>query len=377
MTSLSFFSLFLLTPVIFAHSFSQTSDVLTSSNCAYDDSITFACDDYSCPENNVTTIGGHRVDPKRIKFIVSIFNEYIITATTSCEHLSHHQDCTYVDTENNFGKYRARYFDTNLGRFISRDPLGYVDGMGLYNGYFGGLFTVDPFGLNEESPRARKCECGEEHEETKRILLPDILKMYKDKYKEIREGRYIIDGEDFWELLPEEIKKLDPKRETYNRGCVGVSCLLSKYAAETFDDVAIMMNSCYETEEEAIAKSKKLKCKCDERPQIIGVRYSQKVDGVPEKFAGGPKKGAYRFPVNNIINAQKRANTNGGIPYDFGWRTDDGYYIHANNAANSSNPMKVIISSKDEFNGDNASHGWKTMYCTFCRKTHKGKNGDY
>ena len=45
------------------------------------------------------------------------------------------------------GKYRARYFDTNLGRFISRDPLGYVDGMGLYNGYFAGGFNLDPSGL--------------------------------------------------------------------------------------------------------------------------------------------------------------------------------------------------------------------------------------
>ena len=32
------------------------------------------------------------------------------------------------------GKYRARYFSDELGRFISRDPLGYVDGYGLYNG---------------------------------------------------------------------------------------------------------------------------------------------------------------------------------------------------------------------------------------------------
>ncbi len=33
-----------------------------------------------------------------------------------------------------------------LGRFIGRDPLGYVDGMGLYNGYFAPN-GLDPFGL--------------------------------------------------------------------------------------------------------------------------------------------------------------------------------------------------------------------------------------
>jgi len=43
--------------------------------------------------------------------------------------------------------FRARYYDAQLGRFVGRDPLGYVDGMSLYQGYFvpGG---VDPFGLD-------------------------------------------------------------------------------------------------------------------------------------------------------------------------------------------------------------------------------------
>ena len=31
---------------------------------------------------------------------------------------------------------RARYYNSQLGQFISRDPLGYVDGMSLYRGYF-------------------------------------------------------------------------------------------------------------------------------------------------------------------------------------------------------------------------------------------------
>ena len=43
---------------------------------------------------------------------------------------------------------RSRYFSPELGRFISRDPAGYVDGYSLYNGYFvpNGL---DPTGLSE------------------------------------------------------------------------------------------------------------------------------------------------------------------------------------------------------------------------------------
>ena len=40
----------------------------------------------------------------------------------------------------------GRMFDPEVGRFISRDPLGYVDGMSLYNGYFAERFNVDPSG---------------------------------------------------------------------------------------------------------------------------------------------------------------------------------------------------------------------------------------
>ena len=32
--------------------------------------------------------------------------------------------------------FRARYYSAQLGRFISRDPLGFVDGMSLYRAYF-------------------------------------------------------------------------------------------------------------------------------------------------------------------------------------------------------------------------------------------------
>jgi len=43
---------------------------------------------------------------------------------------------------------RARYYDANLGRFISEDPAGFVDGTNLY-AYVGGnpVMLVDPSGL--------------------------------------------------------------------------------------------------------------------------------------------------------------------------------------------------------------------------------------
>ncbi len=42
--------------------------------------------------------------------------------------------------------FRARYFDDQMGRFISRDPIGYVDGTSLYAGYFAERLRVDPTG---------------------------------------------------------------------------------------------------------------------------------------------------------------------------------------------------------------------------------------
>jgi len=54
------------------------------------------------------------------------------------------------DNETDLWYFRARYFDDQLGRFISRDPLGYVDGMSMYRGYFvpGG---VDSLGLSSSA----------------------------------------------------------------------------------------------------------------------------------------------------------------------------------------------------------------------------------
>ncbi|MBL8888839.1 MAG: RHS repeat-associated core domain-containing protein [Planctomycetaceae bacterium] len=50
------------------------------------------------------------------------------------------------DPDLNLYYFRARWYDPATGGFISRDPLGYVDGMSLYGGYFG-LEDVDPSGL--------------------------------------------------------------------------------------------------------------------------------------------------------------------------------------------------------------------------------------
>jgi RHS repeat-associated protein len=59
------------------------------------------------------------------------------------------------DPDLNLYHFRARWYDPSTGGFISRDPLGYVDGMSMYRGYFavtgmdpsGGLMVQDGFVL--------------------------------------------------------------------------------------------------------------------------------------------------------------------------------------------------------------------------------------
>ncbi|GJL76748.1 RHS repeat-associated core domain-containing protein [Nitrosomonas sp.] len=50
------------------------------------------------------------------------------------------------DMETGLHYFRARYYDRKQGRFISRDPLGYIDGANLYAGYFVIWMKTDPTG---------------------------------------------------------------------------------------------------------------------------------------------------------------------------------------------------------------------------------------
>jgi len=44
--------------------------------------------------------------------------------------------------------FKGRYFDAGLGRFLHRDPMGYINGMSIYSAYFAGRFSTDPTGFD-------------------------------------------------------------------------------------------------------------------------------------------------------------------------------------------------------------------------------------
>jgi len=66
------------------------------------------------------------------------------------------------DTETGLYYFRARYFEPEVGVFISRDPLGFVDGKSVYQGWFDLKFKLDPFGLSacEAAAYAAYAVCG-------------------------------------------------------------------------------------------------------------------------------------------------------------------------------------------------------------------------
>ncbi len=55
-----------------------------------------------------------------------------------------------LDNETGLYYFRARYYDVDLGRFITKDPLGYVDGYSFYHSYFIPNDT-DPYGTSKNS----------------------------------------------------------------------------------------------------------------------------------------------------------------------------------------------------------------------------------
>jgi len=96
--------------------------------------VALAIDDVSA----VSTAPGEKTHvagctPWRAVFTV-VANASTTSTHPGCERVGY--DVTEMIGETGLYYARARMYSAGLGRFISRDPLGYVDGSSLYNAYF-------------------------------------------------------------------------------------------------------------------------------------------------------------------------------------------------------------------------------------------------
>ena len=98
----------------------------------------------------VTDVGGGVVE----RYAYDAYGRQTITSggglvlTQSAVGLSKGFTGQSVDAETGLMYFRARMYSPKLGRFVSRDPIGYVDGFGLYSGYFIPN-ELDPLGLSK------------------------------------------------------------------------------------------------------------------------------------------------------------------------------------------------------------------------------------
>lgn len=83
-----------------------------------------------------------------------------------------------LETDTGLIQFRNRYMSPTLGRFVHRDPLGYIDGMSqTVYASTNPMSLVDPMGTCSQSPRMRFVA----------TLDPDCEDCFKDAGKSIRD----------------------------------------------------------------------------------------------------------------------------------------------------------------------------------------------
>ncbi len=139
------------------------------------------------------------------------------------------QDCVQTDlTEADFSgirqlyDFRARTYDPAQGRFMQRDPKGYVDGMNLYDAFGSNPMTnVDPRGTSFINRVCKYCALGEYGENDKRVAaisrgeqLGNITTSHERRLSNATEALlgHGIDGDTFLD----EIKEAS-RIQTYDR----------------------------------------------------------------------------------------------------------------------------------------------------------------
>ena len=175
--------------------------------------------------------------------------------------------------------FRNRYYDSALGRFIGRDPIGYVDGMSLYASYFA-VNAVDPTGLDgdpitssikaclKHASKKMRCRClrsfkghpslGHDHKLLLRMLLSEHCSKTRIPPEWPREKEYEDDPPEDPADDPEyEPDPGEPGKKYIVRQCwYDCECDSDKFWNESF-----MMYSSEGCPEEYVS----IKEECDER----------------------------------------------------------------------------------------------------------------
>ena len=102
---------------------------------------------------------------------------------------------------------RARYYHAELGRFISRDPIGYVDGMSLYRAYF------VPGGAD---PSGKACCTEEKRGKRPRGLVLETYDIPKLNDVQLGPDGYVTNVEEINNKIIESAKEEFRKRGNYD-----------------------------------------------------------------------------------------------------------------------------------------------------------------
>ena len=213
--------------------------------------------------------------------------------------------------------FRARWMSGLTSRFLSRDPVGYVDGFNHYTCYYG-LDGTDPSGLFQD-PHGPGQTC----ESYWNKFLADHPGVEKD--------------------FPECWRQ-------YTRGCVGITLINLGEDRLLFPS----FKHCFSDKPKADAYLKTFKCAKGETPRLFSVHFYW-----PDLSPTFRKRDDGSVDIDPWTKGGYKAKTKGSIKYDFGFCQEDGKIVHADHCHNPSGriypfykiqePMTVYISSLSEW----------------------------
>jgi RHS repeat-associated protein len=314
------------------------------------------------------------------RYAYSAHGELVVlnaTGTSVLASSAYSQRYTYTGREwdNTLKMYffRARWFDSNAGRFIGRDPLGYVDGMSMYLNNFSTAGN-DPLGSFV-------------------IVGDEWLKKKADNAHESADGYAACKYDEFWKWV--QARKCAGKfsRLDIAKGCYMItSCLIGK---DIYHDTKTgAFTTCFLSIEQALRTQSRWEdtgvCKGrnsvggNSRPVIFGMTFN--LTKVRDASAVGREDRGITTPFKNFETCPcKCQDCNGEIiwnddvpgrewPFDFGfYDNDEEVMIHAScaetgdNDGNGTTDGLVYISTIRHFEMYSENNpNQLTIYCVVC-----------